>query len=427
MQNKTPIILFFFLFFVTASITAQKQVNSPYSRFNIGMLEPAGSFKSQGMGGVGIALRDNTSLFLFNPASYSSIDTTSFVFDFGFDYSINRISSGDQIYTSDDMNFDHIILGFPLAKGFGVSAGIVPLSNGYYRLIDRVTDDDPDYDPAVGEYTSSHSGTGGLSTFFIGTGLKINRFLSAGINMSILFGDITRNNSITFADIENHYHNSSSEKLQAGGINFDYGLQLTLPLNERNFLNAGVSYTTGKRFNAGYEQYTYRYTSLGVSDTISYVSENSGNLYIPGTFRAGLAVGRTDKMTIALDYVTTGWSEAEIPGAEGTAANSSAVMFGLEYTPDKFSNLSSWRRIDYRFGAHSGKSYLLLNGEQVKETGVSIGLGIPLRRSLSKANIFADYTRRSGETQARLHSENYFTIGASINLYDWWFLQRRYE
>ena len=46
------------------------------------------------MGGIGIgtSLRDNSSIFFSNPASYSSLDTNSFVFDFGLDYSKNILS-----------------------------------------------------------------------------------------------------------------------------------------------------------------------------------------------------------------------------------------------------------------------------------------------------------------------------------------------
>src|SRR4030042_6110734 len=95
MQNKPAAILFITIIstaFYNAS--AQKMVNSPYARFNLGTLEPAGSFRSLGMGGTGTAIRDNSSVYYTNPASYSSIDTISFLFDFGIDYGINLLSDG---------------------------------------------------------------------------------------------------------------------------------------------------------------------------------------------------------------------------------------------------------------------------------------------------------------------------------------------
>ena len=78
MRNKLIILLSVFLFSLTFTSNGQKLVNSPYSRFNIGTMEPAGSFRSQAMGGISVSLRDNNSIYFSNLASYSSIDTVSF-------------------------------------------------------------------------------------------------------------------------------------------------------------------------------------------------------------------------------------------------------------------------------------------------------------------------------------------------------------
>ncbi|NSW94252.1 MAG: hypothetical protein HPY62_06040, partial [Bacteroidales bacterium] len=126
MRSRYISVFIFLTFLFSCQLSAQKQVNSPYGRFNLGILEPAGSFRGLGMGGTGVALRDNNSVYLSNPASYSSIDTLSFIFDFGVDYSVNFISDNKTKYTSDDMNFDHLLFGFPVTKGIGVAAGIIP-------------------------------------------------------------------------------------------------------------------------------------------------------------------------------------------------------------------------------------------------------------------------------------------------------------
>ena len=41
------------------------------------------------------------------------------------------------------MNFDHLIMGFPLAKGWGVAVGIVSVSSGYYKLSKQFLKTDP--------------------------------------------------------------------------------------------------------------------------------------------------------------------------------------------------------------------------------------------------------------------------------------------
>ena len=430
MRYKLIIVIFISLFSFTFTVTGQKLINSPYSRFNIGTLEPAGSFRSLGMGGIATSLRDNSSIYFSNPASYSSLDTNSFVFDFGLDYSINILSNGVSSFFSDDMNFDHLLLGFPLAKGWGFAAGIIPLSNGYYKLSEAVLKSDPEYDPIVGEYSTYHAGDGGFTNFFLGSGIKINKNFSAGVNMTLLLGQVKRVNQFDFADFYNVYHNNSTEKLQLSGINFDYGIQYTASLKNDYFFNAGVSLNSDKYYNSKFEHLSYRYTAFGTStnDTISYISNDSTTTFIPGTLKLGFSFGKKNKFLAGFDFVTTKWSKSKIPGSDGYAADTRSLLFGAEFIPDKFSNFSYMRRVEYRIGGHIEDNYLIFNGEQVKEYGASIGIGLPMRPPFSKTNVFFDFTRKYGTPGGNLHTENYFTIGVSLNLYDpFWFIKRKYE
>jgi hypothetical protein len=427
MQHKKIIIIFISIFSIASTANSQKLVNSPYSRFNIGSLEPAGSFRSLGMGGIGTAFRDNSSIYFSNPASYSSLDTNSFVFDFGLDYSMSFLSDGVSTFSSDDLNFDHLLLGFPLAKGWGFAAGIVPISNGFYKISKSTLKDDPEYDQSVGEYTSSHIGSGGFNNFFIGSGIRLNKNFSVGINMTLLFGQVNRLNQFDLIDYYNVYNDNSTEKLQLGGINFDYGIQYTASLKNNYFINTGISLSSGKNYNSNYEHLAYKYSAYGSSDTIFYVSDNSGKAFIPGTLRLGVSFGKKNKFTAGFDFITTKWSDSKIPGASGTTADTRSFLFGAEYIPEKFSNYSYMKRIEYRIGGHIADNYLIINGEQLKEYGASVGLGIPMGRSLSKANLFFDFTKKGGPTAGNLHRENFYTMGISLNLYDLWFIIPKYN
>ncbi len=427
MQNKliTAILISLFSFAFTAN--GQKLINSPYSRFNIGTLEPAGSFRSQAMGGISTSMRGNSSIYFSNPASYSSFDTISFIFDFGIDYSKNILSNGSSRYSSDDMNFDHLMMGFPLAKGWGFAFGFVPMSNGYYKMNETLLKTDPGYDPLIGEYSINHNGDGGFNQLFVGSGIKLNKNFSAGVNMTFLFGQISRSNYFDFADFFNVFNNSSSEKLQINGVNFDYGIQYTTTLKNNYFLNAGLSLSSGKHYNANYERLAMSYTAYGTIDTVSYVSDDLTSAFIPGTLRMGISYGKKDKFTAGFDFVTTKWSKSKIPGSEGYAADTRSFLFGAEYIPDKFSNYSFLKRLEYRIGGHIEDNYLIINGEQVKEMGASCGIGLPMRRSLNMTNVFFDYTRKNGSSLNNLHTENYYTIGISLNFYDYWFMKRKYD
>jgi hypothetical protein len=409
------------------SVSGQKQINSPYARFNLGTLEQAASFKSLGMGGIGVAMRSGSSIFFANPASYSSIDTNSFIFDIGIDYGIVSLSDKTRHFQSDDMNFDHLLMAFPIAKGFGIATGIVPYSSGYYKLSQSVVKTDPDYDPIVGQFTSSHNGDGGYNNLFLGAGLKLTKNFSVGVNMKLLFGQVNRTYLVTFDDYANVYNNSSSEKLDIHGLNFDYGLQYTASLKNDYFLLAGVSYSATKNYKTSYDLLSYRYTAYNTRDTLTYIADDSTRTKIPGTLGIGLTIGKIDKFTAGVEYTYTKWSDARIPGAAMYAADTRAYRFGIEYTPDKFSNYSIFKRLEYRAGAHYGDSYLVINNNQVREYGFSFGVGVPMRRTYSRTNFFFDYTRRSDTGTSLAHIEDYYTMGISLNLFDRWFLKRRYD
>jgi hypothetical protein len=102
-------------------------------------------------------------------------------------------------------------------------------------------------------------------------------------------------------------------------------------------------------------------------------------------------------------------------------------MFGFELVPEKYSNTSILKRIEYRLGAHIADNYLIIDGVQLKEYGASLGLGFTLRGSPSKANIFFDYTRKEGDLSKGMYNENIFSVGISLNLYDLWFVKRKYD
>jgi hypothetical protein len=428
MQHKITITIFLILFSVIYNANGQKLVNSPYSRFNIGTIQPGGSYRSLAMGGVGTALRDNCNIIISNPASYSSLDTTSFLFDFGVDYGINKLSAGVSSFSTYDINFDHLLMGFPISKGWGVAVGVIPYSNGYYKMAQSILKNSPGYDPLVGEYTSSHSGDGGFNTYFLGSGIKLNKNFSVGINMTLLLGQVKRLNQFDFVEYYNVFNNNSTETLHLSGLNFDYGLQYSTALKNDHFFNAGISLSSPKYYSSNFEHLSYTYTAYGNRDTISFISDNLTKAFIPGTLRVGISSGKRDKFTAALDYTVTKWSKSKIPGSAGYAADTRSYLFGAEYIPDKYSNYSFLKRIEYRVGAHFEDNYLIINGEQVKEFGLSAGLGIPMRRTLSKTNLYFDFTRRTGSSLNNLHNENYYTIGISLNIYDgFWFIKRKYE
>jgi hypothetical protein len=432
MQNKLIALSFILIIAFASEANGQKQINSPYSRFNLGSLDPSGSFRSLSMGGTGVAMRDNNSVYFVNPASYSSIDTTSFLFDFGLDYSIMDLYDGKNKYRSEDMNFDHLLMGFPIAKGWGIATGLFPVSNGYYNLSQTITSGDPGYDPIIGDVYSTHKGDGGLNNFFIGTGVNILKNFSLGVNLNVLFGGLNRINQFEFGDLANTFSQYNSEVLKINGINLDYGLQYSYLSKNNFFLTAGISFTAAKKYHSDFTRISERFAAYATSgfspDTLLY-SEGSSrdSTKLPSTIKLGISFGKKDKFVVGIDYISSNWARAKLQGSNGYLANSSSWLIGAELTPDKLSNTSYLARMDYRIGGHASKNYLLINGAQIKEYGASCGIGLRLKNYFSKVNVYFDYTKKNGNFAKGLQDENIYTFGISLNFYDNWFMKRKYD
>jgi hypothetical protein len=69
---------------------------------------------------------------------------------------------------------------------------------------------------------------------------------------------------------------------------------------------------------------------------------------------------------------------------------------------------------------------LELEGEQLRDFGISFGVGLPLNRNKSAMNISFILGKR-GLKQKDLIEERYGMISFSLNLYDIWFVKRKFD
>ena len=93
-MRKTKKIYILLFSVISISLFAQQNsTNSPYTRFGYGKLVDAGFARTSSMGGIGIGFRKNNTINVVNPASYSLIDSTSFIFEFGFSGLLSKFST----------------------------------------------------------------------------------------------------------------------------------------------------------------------------------------------------------------------------------------------------------------------------------------------------------------------------------------------
>jgi len=126
---KNKLLLLVLASIIFAQFTnGQNNTNSPYTQFGYGDISNENNGEQRAMGGVGIGSRSSFSINTVNPASYSAVDSMTFMFDIGSSALGSRFANQTGANTTLNANLEYITMQFPLSKGLGFSAGLLPYS-----------------------------------------------------------------------------------------------------------------------------------------------------------------------------------------------------------------------------------------------------------------------------------------------------------
>ena len=78
-----------------------------------------------------------------------------------------------------------------------------------------------------------------------------------------------------------------------------------------------------------------------------------------------------------------------------------------------------------RFGFRSEQMVLIVNNTPLTETGISLGMGLPLG-GLSNVNIGLEFSQR-GQKVNNLVKESLIALRIGLSLNDIWFIKRKYN
>ena len=406
------------------NLAAQDLTSSPYSRYGIGDLWNHGTGRNLGMGGLGIGLQSKYHLNLINPASLSAIDTINLLFEVGGFEKMSQFRTTDLQKTVNNIGFSYLAFGFPVAKWWKASLGIVPYSGVGYSITDT------EENPVIGTIQSTFTGKGGLSRFFLSQSISPVKYLSLGASFSYLFGPMSYTKSLIFPSDSMYFSTRSEQKAIAGDIHFDFGAQANIPLPRDFFIILGGTYQHETSLHAESRQLV---TSIGqtVQDTLLYNVNPENSLDIPSAWGAGFTFGKLNKFTAGVDYRTADWSKTLFLGQSDSLANSREWIVGLEYIPNAFSLTRYLERVRYRAGFRYNESFLQLRGSQIQEFGINFGAGFPIRDrnrrgTQSSLNLILELGTR-GTVKNDLIRENYGMLTVQFTLHDYWFEKRKYD
>lgn len=414
MRNELKHIFLVLLFVLCAgSVWAQNATNSPYTRYGYGALEDAVPSNGKAMGGLAIGLRDKESINFANPASYTAMDSLTFLFDGGVTLQNTNFNDGTYRLNAKNSSVNYFAMQFRINKIYAMSFGLTPYSNVGYNL-SQVYDDDV----AADNYSIlNFYGDGGLHQVYGGIGMKLLRNLSIGGNFSYIWGDIYHISSQVFPTNASAMVLAKTENVDVRSFKMDFGAQYVHRINSKNRVVLGAVFSPKQRLNNSATEAVALGSAVTLNDTVVVTQ-------IPMSIGAGVTYVYDDRLTVGMDVMYQQWSKVNFMNSTNVFVDRTKISVGAEYLPALY-GAGFFNHVKYRAGAYYSLPYYKIDGSRAaKEYGVSVGMGLPVARSGSLIHISGQYAHLQGQGASNL-SENIFQVTIGLTFNERWFFKRR--
>ena len=409
------LILFLFLWSVVFVSVGQNNTNSPYTRFGYGDIHKNAAGEYQAMGGTTMAMRSNRSINPANPASYTAVDSLTFMLDMGISGQLTHFSDASGIKNVGNGNLEYLTIQFPFTRWLACSAGLIPYSFVGYEFAQNnhvLMPSNPSLAPDTITYTSMFYGTGGVSQVYLGLSFELFKHVSLGANAYYMFGKVNNFRQLSFANSE--YASVLQEnRLTVSDVRFRFGAQFYHTFAKKHYLNLGLAYEFKSKLNGSFSQ-----IETTTSDTTQY---GIAGFDIPSYYSAGLAYTYDNRLTIAVDYALQEWSKANYFGRQDSLNNTHQISLGGEYRHNPLGN-KYIDRMAFRVGANVSTPYIKEMGSTQKNFGITFGIGLPLRTSKTFVNATFEYGKKGSLATLR---EDYFKLTISASFNELWFFKRK--
>lgn len=347
-----------------------------------------------------------------NPASYSQVDSLTFLWDVGLDITNVWSKEGKESSHALGGGLDYITSQFRLAKHLGGSFGLIPYSSVGYSFGSDIE--------GGSEY---RTGSGGLLQLYAGVGYEPIKNLSVGANVAYLFGTTTNTNTLTSSSTS-----MFQRVMQVRDYNLNVGVQYALPINKDNKVIVGATYSPKKSLH-GNTWGSYYDTQDTKLDSVGYCSL-SGKYEQPHTIGAGVSYMYRNNFMFEADFTYQDWSKVKYQVLEGF--ESSNMKFdtrwkaaaGIQFTPNiRASYLGVMK---FRVGGFYNHDYINIMGNNVKDYGATFGVGFPVPGVNGKTTINLGFEwKRRQASPVKLIQEDYFNVTLGINFNEVWFWKNK--
>lgn len=403
---------------------AQDRISSPYSRFGIGEILQNTHVNNMAMGGINQGIYNPLFVNPANPASYTSFDSLSFVFDVSLHTRFTSLSTTTLTQSANYASIGNLLFGFPVTGWWKASFGLLPYSATGYKMADTRTDS------LYTSITNLYEGTGGINQFYIGSSFDVTKNLSLGANVSYLFGTLGRTSAVEFPDSLHRLNSKISYSNRVHDFLLNYGIMYHKDMANGLEYTFGASFTAQTNLNNTSDKVIYTYRSIsGIEiprDTIEVAESVKDKIVLPMGFALGFSFGEINKWLIGSDFSYRQWENFKFSASPDPLKNSMQFSLGGYYNPSNSTVSGYFKRLTYRAGLRYTNGFLELRGQRIDDFGISFGVGLPLPRTSSTIN-FAFEVGSRGSKKENLINENYVKFTLGLSLFERWFIIKKYE
>ena len=389
---------------------------SPFSRYGYGEFQNSVSGALLSLGGVGYGMRTNRTINPSNPASYTSIDSLTFMMDLGLSGVIDGSKTNAGRNTQFAGNIDYVSFQVPLADWAAVSFGVNPLTIVGYEY--KFTDEQPSYNYEDTLKVSQYFyGKGGITQVYLGLSFDICDRVAVGVNGRYLYGNIFQYREVTFPEELLFNPTTYQNALYVNAWQCDFGIQYHQPIGADDQLVIGGTYSM---------KLPMKNTTEIISTT--NVTDKDNTLYdfeYPQTVGAGVSYLWNNRLLIGADVTWMELSKVKYYSQENVFTDRFVYALGAEYVHD-LNSKSYVEQMRFRLGANYSNSYAKVNGSDYNKWAITCGIGFPLPNTKTTLNLHLEYGQQGSVKSVGL-VEQYGKIGIGVSLNERWFVKRRFN
>ncbi|NBW32529.1 MAG: hypothetical protein EBR22_01070 [Cytophagia bacterium] len=400
---------------------------SPYARFGMGEFQPSVGAAFGGLGGMQAALAHPLWINTENPASLGQGALTRM--ELGTQARFSFLRTDDQALTKSNINLNHLALAVPVGKSMGTALSFTPFAITNYDVSGGGV-----VDPGGGEVPYQvdefYTGRGGFNRLAWAWGWQINPHWRVGYAANALFGKSVREFRRVFPDSIQAFNVRVQDQWSVLDLYHQVGVQFQ-PGKPRSTWRGTWGLSLRLPFEAALRQtlLAERFTLIAgnprVRDTVYSMPESQGDLTMPLKISLGYWIEKEGKAGTGMEFNYEPLSQWRVMGRTDSLQNQWTLRWGW-YRMVNPGGGSSGRSMIYRAGLRYSPGGLRLRDCSIPEAGIHLGLGIPLRRSVSVLN-FGLEAGRWGTLRQGLLREDFVRFNLSLNLNDRWFIRRVYD